>query len=132
MTRVERQPDVAAEATGAAPTGAAPTGAAPAEPEATGAAPTEPGAGCPPRPGRPRGLGLRQLSRDPVLNEAARRDFTRTWRRFAGVFLAFLVQPLVGLWQHDAWPGRILGVAHWIRPGVAAACDQWLPAALGR
>ena len=56
-----------------------------------------------------RGLGLRRQPREPYLNEAARRDFTRTWRRFAGVFLAFLVQPLVGLWQHG-WPSRAVGL----------------------
>ncbi len=65
---------------------------------------------CPPSRRGPRGLGLRRLPREPYLNEAARRDFTRTWRRFAGVFLAFLVQPLVGLWQHHAWPSRTVGL----------------------
>ncbi len=68
------------------------------------------GENCPPTRGGPRGLRLSHRPREPYLNEAARRDFTRTWRRFAGVFLAFLVQPLVGLWQHG-WPGRAVGLA---------------------
>ncbi len=63
---------------------------------------------CPPTRG-PRGLGLRRHPGEPVLNEAARQDFTRTWRRFAGVFLAFLLQPLVGL-VHEGWPARVVGV----------------------
>ncbi len=65
--------------------------------------------GAPPAGRPPGGMGLRHLPRDPVLNEAARRDFTRTWRRFAGVFLAFLLQPLFELWNGHGWPSRAVG-----------------------
>jgi len=75
------------------------------------------GATCPPVR-TPHGLGLRRHHREPYLNEAARQDFTRTWRRFAGVFLVFLLQPLVELWQHG-WLGRVVGL-------VLLAAFVWL------
>jgi two-component system, NarL family, sensor histidine kinase DesK len=69
-------------------------------------APSGPGSGRP-------GTGLAERIRDwhePCLSDAARKDFTRTWRGFAGVFLVFLVQPLVELWQDDSIPGRVIGI----------------------
>ncbi len=56
-------------------------------------------------PGWPNGSGLA----DPTLSDGARRSFTRTWRGFAGVFLVFLIQPLVGLWHDDPIPRRVVG-----------------------
>ena len=46
-----------------------------------------------------------------MLNEAARRDFTRTWRRFAGVFLFFLIEPLVDLLRHHPAGVKAVGLA---------------------
>ena len=55
-------------------------------------------------------LGLTRGWAEPALNDAARRDFTRTWRRFAGVFLIFLIEPAVDLWQHHPVGVKAVGV----------------------
>ena len=56
-------------------------------------------------------IGRRRASGFDELAARQRGAFAHRWWFFAGIWLVFLIAPLVSLWEHDSISRRILGVA---------------------